>query len=98
MNIPKNWDTTQAFDGSYEQMTPGGHICRITGARVETNSYGSEQLVLALDVQEGSKYDCHHDVCAVKDNVYRCVTLSDPSLNFSKFFLVLVELYCLLVL
>lgn len=57
MNIPRNWDNTQAYDGSYEQMTPGGHVCRITGARVETNNYGSEQLVLALDVQEGSKYD-----------------------------------------
>lgn len=56
MNIPKNWDNTQAFDGSFEQMTPGGHICRITGARVEA-PFGSEQLVLALDVQEGSKYD-----------------------------------------
>ena len=60
MNIPRNWDTTQAFDGSFEQMTPGGHICRITGARVETNSYGSEQLVLALDVQEGGKYDGYY--------------------------------------
>lgn len=59
MNIPKNWDTTQAFDGSFEQMTPGGHICRITGARV-ANDYGSEQLVLALDVQEGSKYDGYY--------------------------------------
>lgn len=57
MNIPRNWDNTQALDGSFEQMTPGGHICSITGARVEVNDYGSEQLVLALDVQEGSKYD-----------------------------------------
>lgn len=57
MNIPKNWDTTQALDGSFEQMTPGGHVCRIIGARVETNDYGSERIVLALDVQEGSKYD-----------------------------------------
>ena len=56
MNIPKNWDNTQAFDGSYEQITPGGHICRITGARVEA-PFGSEQLVLAMDVQEGTKYD-----------------------------------------
>lgn len=56
MNIPKNWDNTQAFDGNFEQMTPGGHICRITGARVEA-PFGSEQLVLALDVQEGTKYD-----------------------------------------
>lgn len=56
MNKPRNWESTQAFDGSFEQMTPGGHICRITGAKVES-PYGSEQLVLALDVQEGSKYD-----------------------------------------
>lgn len=57
MNIPKGWDRTQAFDGSFEQMTPGGHICRIIGARVETNDYGNERLVLALDVQEGSTHD-----------------------------------------
>ena len=59
MNIPRNYDSTPAYDGSFEQMTPGGHICTITGARVE-NNFGSEQLVLAMDVQEGSKYDGYY--------------------------------------
>lgn len=56
MRIPKNWDNAQAYDGSFERMTAGGHICRIMSARVDEVS-GSEMLVLALEIAEGSNFD-----------------------------------------
>lgn len=56
MRIPRNWENTQAYDGNYERMTAGGHICRIMSARVDEVN-GSEMLVLALEIAEGSNLD-----------------------------------------
>ena len=56
MKIPRGWDKAQAYDGSLEKMTAGGHICRIVNARVDDVN-GNDMLVLALDVAEGSQYD-----------------------------------------
>ena len=51
MNVLRNWDTTPAYDGQGgARMTPGGHLCKIMGAKVETSARGYEQLVLALEV------------------------------------------------
>lgn len=58
---PQDWDTTQARgDGERERITPGGHICIIKGARVDTiqtRNGMSEQFVLQLDVQENGEHD-----------------------------------------
>ena len=60
MQIPKNWDTTQAFDGEFDSMTAGGHVCKILQANVVPTQSGKEQLVLAMDVAEGSKFDGYY--------------------------------------
>ena len=34
--IPRDYDNARAFDGTGgPQLTPGGHICRIQGVRLE---------------------------------------------------------------
>lgn len=51
MNILNNWNNTPAYDGQGgERMTPGGHICKIVGAKIAASRSGREQLVLALEV------------------------------------------------
>ena len=57
MNILNNWDRTPAYDGQGERMTPGGHICKIMDAKVETSRTGREQMVLALEIAENSELD-----------------------------------------
>lgn len=50
MNILRNWESTPAYDGQGERMTPGGHLCRITDAEVKNSASGREQMVLCLEV------------------------------------------------
>ena len=57
--IPPDYDKAQAYDGSpLPQVTPGGHICLIKGARLEksknTNKY---MLVVAFDIHENGEFD-----------------------------------------
>ena len=54
MNPTPNYNNSAAYDGSFERLPAGGHVCRILKAWVETTRNGSEQLVLALDIAEGN--------------------------------------------
>jgi len=53
MNKPEGYDQEQAFTGDYKSVTPGGHICKIQGARIETTRDGADILVVAFDIVEG---------------------------------------------
>ena len=57
--IPRDYDNARAFDGtSGPQLTPGGHICRIQGVRLEkTQKTKKDMLVVAFDIAEGSEFD-----------------------------------------
>ena len=51
------YDQAVAFDGNFERMAPGGHVCQILNAVVQQNDRGDDMLVLLMDVREGSSYD-----------------------------------------
>lgn len=57
--IPHDYDNARAFDGTGgPQLTPGGHICRIQGVRLEkTQKTNKDMLVVAFDIAEGSEFD-----------------------------------------
>ena len=59
--IPRDYDNARAFDGTGgPQLTPGGHICRIQGVRLEkTQKTNKDMLVVAFDIAEGSEFDGH---------------------------------------
>lgn len=55
---PKDWETAQAYTGGGgQQMTPGGHICKIVALRQETSKNGNPMIVVAFDIDEGSELD-----------------------------------------
>ena len=54
---PKDYESAQAFDGEYETIPVGAHVCRIVGARVERTQTGLDMLALQIDIAEGSKLD-----------------------------------------
>lgn len=54
MKMPNGYSEVQARTGAREQLPAGGYVCRIRGAREETNS-GYWQLVIAFDVHDGEK-------------------------------------------
>ena len=47
-----DYEKTQAFDGEYETLPLGGHICKIMGTKIDAYDWG-EVLVVALDIAEG---------------------------------------------
>lgn len=56
MKIPRGYDTAQAYDGSFEQLPPGGYVCEIIGAREEMQTVRGRQqskFVVAVDIAEG---------------------------------------------
>ena len=60
--IPRDYDNARAFDGTGgPQLTPGGHICRIQGVRLEkTQKTNKDMLVVAFDISEGSEFDGYY--------------------------------------
>ena len=60
--IPNDYGTARAYDGTNApQLTPGGHICRIRGARMEkTQMTNRDMLVIAFDICEGSAFDDYY--------------------------------------
>jgi hypothetical protein len=52
---PDNWETTEAMDGTFKQLTPGGHKCIIKQAKVGTSKTGNEMLILCFDIADGDK-------------------------------------------
>ena len=55
--IPNDYDSARSFGSAQPQLTPGGHICVIQGARMEKSRTGKDMLVVAFDIQEGSEFD-----------------------------------------
>lgn len=53
MNKPTGYDEATAFTGEFKSVTPGGHICKILGAKSEQSKSGKEQLVIMFDIAEG---------------------------------------------
>jgi hypothetical protein len=53
MQKPAEWDNTEAFTGDFKNLPPGGYICRIKNAKVDTTQSGKEVLVIAFDIAEG---------------------------------------------
>lgn len=51
------WDNAPAYTDGVEHVPAGGHVCKIIGAKVEMLDNGSEKLVLALEIDEGSPLD-----------------------------------------
>ncbi len=59
--IPRDYDSARGFDGSSgPQLTPGGHICRIQGVRVEQSRSGKDMLVVAFDIAENGEFDGYY--------------------------------------
>ena len=54
MKMPNGYNETQARTGAREQLAPGGYVCRIRGAKEETNG-GYWQLAIAFDIHDGDK-------------------------------------------
>lgn len=52
---PDNWETTEAMDGTFKQLTPGGHKCIIKQAKVGTSKTGNEMLILCFDIADGDE-------------------------------------------
>lgn len=59
--IPHDYDNARSFDGTQApNLTPGGHICRIQGVRVEKTKYtNKDMLVVAFDIAENSEFDSY---------------------------------------
>ena len=56
MNKPQGYDEVQAYTGDFEQLELGGHICKITGVKLEyTPNTNAEVLILAFDIAEGKQ-------------------------------------------
>ena len=56
---PQGYDEAQTFTGEYEQVTLGGHICRIVQANVEAKN-GRQMLVILFDIDEGGAFDGYY--------------------------------------
>lgn len=86
--IPRDYDNARAFDGSAPQnLTPGGHICRIQGVRLEkTQRTNKDMLVVAFDISEGGEFDGYfrkrferssgYNANAKWPGVFRCTLLN----------------------
>lgn len=58
MNYIPGYNEAQAYTSQEREELPlGGHICKILKARVDKLDNGSEVLVLAFDIAEGSSSD-----------------------------------------
>lgn len=71
--IPRDYDTARAFDGTGgPQLTPGGHICRIQGVRLEkTQKTNKDMLVVAFDISEGSEFDGYYKARFERNSGFR---------------------------
>lgn len=52
MKKPNGYETTQAYDGSFERLDPGGYICQINGAKAEEYN-GRSRIAIAFDIASG---------------------------------------------
>lgn len=59
MNLPRDYATASAADGSGSSIPAGGYVCQIKAARPETTNSGSEMLSVMFDIFEG-EYTGHY--------------------------------------
>lgn len=72
INIPSDFNSARAFDGSSAPaLTIGGHVCKIQGAKVETARSGAEMLVIAFDIAEGGEFDGYYNARHERSKQYR---------------------------
>lgn len=58
MNLPNDFDSARAYDGSsFSSLPIGGHVCRIIGARAGQYSTGADMIEVAFDIAEGGAED-----------------------------------------
>ena len=99
--IPNDYDKARAFDGSVApNLTPGGHICKIRGVRMEKTRNGKDMLVVAYDICEGGEFDdffkekyaraAKYNLAATWPGVYR-VTLLNSEGSTNGFFKGFIE-------
>jgi len=56
MNKPQGYDEAEAYTGDFEQLELGGHVCKITGVKVEyTPNTNAEVLIILFDIAEGKQ-------------------------------------------
>ncbi len=58
---PQGYDQEQEFTGDFKSITPGGHICKIMGAKEEVTKTGKQQLVIMFDIVEGECSNYYQD-------------------------------------
>jgi len=62
MNKPQGYDEAQSYTGDFEQLELGGHVCRITGVKLEytqnTNAEVLEQYKKLEKVLKYQKISC----------------------------------------
>lgn len=56
MKKPQGYDEVQAFTGEFEQIKPGGHVCKILKVIAEDRDYGT-LLRIGFDIVEGINKD-----------------------------------------
>jgi hypothetical protein len=61
MQKPKDFDTAKAF-GEFEQLPPGGYVCKIIGVEEVTSQKGSPMIKIAVDIAEGPQKDWYNDI------------------------------------
>ena len=57
---PRDYDTAQAYDGQFETIPVGGHICRVIGVRLEKTQTGLDMLALQLEIADGTSLDGYY--------------------------------------
>ena len=59
IGIPNDFDSAKAYDGKgeFNALPPGGHICRIIGARAAKSKNDNDMIEIAFDIAEGSEFD-----------------------------------------
>lgn len=56
MNIPQGYNEAQAYTGDFETLRLGGHVCIITGVKIEyTPNTNAQVLVISFDIAEGEQ-------------------------------------------
>ena len=72
INIPSDFNTARAYDGSsVSALTVGGHVCKIQGAKVEKARSGADMLVVAFDIAEGGEFDGYYGARHERSKQYR---------------------------
>lgn len=57
MILPNDYDSTNAYSGSYDELPVGGHICRILDAKMQKSRNGNDMICVAFDIAENGPHD-----------------------------------------